>query len=72
VRLHRLPSPSRGARVSRDSDPDEDSVPEGVCTAPTCKCSHFNPREDSPMYCARKKCGHSVEWHHMNARQADQ
>ena len=50
---------------------DDDLVPEGTCTAPKCRCTCFNPREDSPMYCERKKCGHSVEWHHLNARQAD-
>ncbi|MES2155481.1 MAG: hypothetical protein V4510_10135 [bacterium] len=48
---------------------DDDVVPRGVCTAIGCKCSHFKPRENSLMYCAQKKCGHSVEHHHLPARE---
>lgn len=53
----------------RDEDEDEDQVTEGVCTAHGCGCKHFKPRKYSPMYCVQKECGHSVEWHHVNARE---
>jgi hypothetical protein len=50
---------------------DDDLIPEGVCTAIGCKCSHFKPRKNSAMYCGQPNCGHSVEWHHMNSREID-
>lgn len=46
----------------------DDVVPAGVCTALKCTCDRFMPRTGSPMYCARVGCGHSVEHHHLNAR----
>ncbi len=52
--------------MSRD---EEDKIPAGVCTAHFCKCSHFKPRRGSKMYCAQPDCGHSIEWHHLNARE---
>lgn len=48
---------------------EDDQVPEGVCTAPKCKCSCFKPRKNSRMYCAQNDCAHSIEWHHLNARE---
>lgn len=48
---------------------EEDVVPRGVCTAPKCACDRFRPRKGAPMYCARKRCGHSVEFHHLAARE---
>lgn len=50
------------------SDSD-DNVPSGVCTAPKCKCSCFKPQADRIMRCGQPKCGHSVEWHHMSAKE---
>ncbi len=49
----------------------DDAIPEGVCTAPNCKCECFKPDNDRdrPMYCAKKNCSHSVEWHHVNAKE---
>lgn len=50
------------------SDEPKDPIPEGVCTAPGCNCSRFNPGPAFPMYCRHKKCRHSVEWHHTSAK----
>lgn len=55
---------------------DDENIPRGVCTASTmkrgiCKCSHFKSDPNSPMYCAQPNCGHSVEWHHLSAREVD-
>lgn len=50
------------------SDDAEDAVPKGVCTAPGCNCSRFNPQHGFQMYCSHKKCRHSVEWHHLSAK----
>lgn len=54
-------------------DDHEKNIPRGVCTASNrkgfCKCSHFQGRDGSPMYCSQPKCGHSVEWHHLSAKE---
>lgn len=49
------------------SDP-ADPIPPGVCTAPGCACDRFKPHAAAPMYCRVKKCRHSVEFHHLDAR----
>lgn len=54
--------------MSGDKD---DGVPRGVCTASGCKCQHFKPDQDRPMYCEKKKCQHSVEWHHLPAKEIE-
>ena len=51
------------------SDEDDDQVPAGVCTARACKCSKFKPKKGSKMYCGQPSCGHSVEWHHLPAKE---
>ena len=48
-------------------DRAEDPVPSGTCTALKCECNRFHPRRDSLMYC--RDCGHSVEHHHIPARE---
>lgn len=50
---------------------EDENVPRGVCTAPKCKCSCFNPKRRAPMYCTEEDCQHSVEWHHLNAKEVD-
>lgn len=44
----------------------DDVIPAGVCTALHCACAMFRPKESGPMYCL--DCGHSVEHHHLDAR----
>ncbi len=44
----------------------DDIIPAGVCTALHCSCAMFRPRDAGPMYC--RDCGHSVEHHHLDAR----
>lgn len=48
---------------------EDEPIPVGVCTAPGCRCSCFQSRANSPMYCWQTICGHSVEWHHVPARE---
>lgn len=56
--------------MAKKEKPEEDeNVPEGICTANGCKCSCFKPRKDAKMYCAQKDCAHSIEWHHLNAKE---
>lgn len=52
------------------SDDTKDPIPAGVCTATKCKCDCFKPNHaaNSPMYCAKKSCMHSVEHHHISAK----
>lgn len=47
----------------------KDIVPAGVCTAIGCRCSCFASRENSLMYCMQPNCGHSVEHHHIPAKE---
>lgn len=54
--------------MSGDKD---DVIPEGVCTALGCKCSCFKPKKKARMYCCQPNCGHSIEWHHLNAKEID-
>lgn len=53
-------------------DPD-DVIPPGVCTALKCRCDSFIPNVEAnaPMYCARKNCWHSIEWHHLPAKEIE-
>jgi hypothetical protein len=53
------------------SQDEDDPIPRGVCTAISCKCSCFDPLPSRPMYCAQPECQHSVEWHHLNAKEID-
>lgn len=50
---------------------EEDDIPRGVCTALACKCSCFTPKEGSPMYCGQEGCNHSIEWHHLSAKEIE-